>query len=192
MVITNNPQDYTDWDDYGLKLHIPKGCLPIGMEQCTINIKMSLAGQYEFSENLHPVSAVFWLRCEPKCTFIRALTLEIDHCAKPDNASKLCFVRAVCTQPHLPYSFRRLSGGYFSCNDGSSSYGAIELSCFSGVTVCQEGLKEREYCAMLYYLRQGSILSYEFDIHFVITWNTKTHRAVSIVIDNKTLIDNYA
>ena len=57
VVVTNVPQSYA-WAGYGLKLHIPKGSLPVGMEQCTINIKASLAGQYEFPENTHLVSAV--------------------------------------------------------------------------------------------------------------------------------------
>ena len=111
-------------------------------------------------------SAIFWLRCEPMCTFTKALTLVIDHCAKSENVSKLCFVRAVCTQPSLPYTFKRLDSGKFS---RYSSCGAIELSRFSGVAISQEGAEEREYCAMLYYLGKDFVLSYEFDIHFVIT-----------------------
>ena len=176
VIITNDPRTFV-WEEYGLKLHIPDGCLPVGTKQCAINIKASLAGQYEFPENSHLVSAVFWLRCEPRCTFTKALTLEIEHCAKLENVSKLCFVRAVCTQPHIPYTFKRLDGGKFS---HFSSFGAIELSSFSGLAINQEGSEEREYCAMLCYLGQDFTLSYEFDIHFVVTWNTKAHLAVSV------------
>ena len=39
--------------NYGLKLHIPKGCLPVDVDLCKIRIQASLAGQYEFPENSH-------------------------------------------------------------------------------------------------------------------------------------------
>ena len=170
VVVTKDPQSFT-WEGYGLKLHIPQGCLPAGVEQCTINIKASLAGQYEFPENTHLVSAVFWLRCEPRCKFTEALTLELDHCAKSENIGllKLQFVRAVCSQKHLPYAFEKLGGTF------NNTYGAIELNSFSGVAITQEGSEEREYCAMLFYL----VIHYELFIHFVVTWNTETHLAVS-------------
>ena len=142
------------------------------MEQCTINIKASLAGQYEFPDNYHLVSAIFWLRCEPKCIFLNQITLEVNHCAKSENYSKLSFVRAVCSQRHLPYTFERLGGNF----NHYSSYGVIELNCFSGVAVNQEGSKEREYCAMLFY---QPMIGLEFMIHFVVTWDTKTHLSVS-------------
>ena len=173
VVVTNDPQSFT-WEGYGLKLHIPKGCLPVGMEQCTINIKASLAGQYEFTENSHLVSAVFWLHCEPRCRFTEALTLELDHCAKLENIDllKIHFVRAVCSQKHLPYAFDKLGGTF------NNSCGAIELNSFSGVAITQEGSEEREYCAMLFYL----IARYELFIHFIVTWNTKTHLTVSLCI----------
>ena len=171
MVVTNGPQSFS-WEGYGLKLHIPQGCLPAGVEQCTINIKVSLAGQYEFPENTHPVSAVFWLRCEPTCKFTEALTLELDHCARLENIGllKLQFVRAFCSQKHLPYVFGKLGGTF------NNSRGAIELNSFSGVAITQEGSEEREYCAMLFYL----VVRYELFIHFIVTWNIKTHLTVRL------------
>ena len=170
VLVTNNPQSFI-WKSYGLKLHIPQGCLPQDIPQCQIAIKASLAGQYEFPENSHLVSAVFWLRCVPLCTFTKKLSLEIDHCAKLDNTSRLSIVRAVCSQEHLPYTFKRLGGTF---NQHSSS-GTIELSGFSGVAATQGDSEEREYCAMLYYL----IIGHELLIHFVVTWNTKCHITVS-------------
>ena len=172
MVVTNHPQSYA-WEGYGLKLHIPEGCLPGGMEKCTINIKASLAGQYEFPENTHLVSAVFWLRCVPKCVFRKRLNLEINHCAKSENVSRLSFVKALCTQEELPYTFQRV-GGKFSQNN---SYGMIDLESFSGLGITQDGSDEREYCAMLFYLHQETFS--RTDIHFVIVWNLEAHLTVS-------------
>ena len=173
VVYSSHDQQIT-WPGYGLRLHIPKGCLPADMEQCTINIKASLAGQYEFPENSYLVSVVFWLRCEDVQMFTRSITVEIQHCAKSENITvhKLSFVRAVCSQKQLPYTFKRLSEGNFSSH---SSYGVIELNSFSGVGVTQEGSEDKEYCSQLFYLGQPD----RCKIDYVVTWNTEAHLTVS-------------
>ena len=103
----------------------------------------------------------------------------MDHCAKRENASKLHFVRAVCSQKDLPYTFRKLKDGAFNQH---TSYGVVELCGFSGIGVVQEdstGEVEREYCAMLFYLGK-TIPTSEFQIHFVVIWDTKAHISVSL------------
>ena len=87
VVVYSSHNQQITWPGYGLRLNIPKGCLPAGMEQCTINIMASIAGQYESPDSFHPVSPVFWLRCEDVHKFITPITLEIQHCAKPENLS---------------------------------------------------------------------------------------------------------
>ena len=172
VVVYSSQCEQITWPSYGLRLHIPEDCLPAGMEQCTINIKASLAGQYEFPDNSHLVSAIFWFRCEDVCEFIRPITVEIQHCATSENANNLnlTFVRAVCSQKQLPYAFKSLLGGNFTSH---SSYGVIELNSFSGVGVTQEGSEDMEYRSRLFYLNQ------ENEIHFVVTWNTEAHLTVS-------------
>ena len=171
VVYSSHDQQIT-WPGYGLRLNIPKGCLPAGMEQCTINIKVSLAGQYEFPENSHPVSAVIWLRCEDVRRFTTPITVEIQHCAKSENVTnfKLSFVRAVCNQKQLPYTFKQLVGGNFTSH---SSYGVIELNSFSGVGVTQEESAERLYYSKLFYLSNYCLGGHRID--FAVTWNTEAH-----------------
>ena len=100
VVVYSSHYQQITWPGYGLRLHIPKGCLPAGMEQCTINIKASVAGQYEFPEKSLLVSAVFWLRCEDVHKFTRPITVEIQHCTKLQNITnlKLSIVRTVCSR----------------------------------------------------------------------------------------------
>ena len=172
LVVTNNPQS-SIWKGYGLKIHIPQGCLPEGVDKCTIKIQASLSGLYEFPGNSFLVSAVFWLRCEPQCKFSVPISMEIQHCARAENVSKLSFVKAYCSQKNLPYTFRAVAGGCFSSR---CSYGILELDSFSGVAVTQEGTEEREYMARLFYLNQ-TISSH--DIHLVVTWNSEVHITVS-------------
>ena len=169
------------WESFGLRLHIQEDSLPAGIEQCTLNIKASLAGQYEFPENSSLVSAVFWLRCEPICKFTKPVTVEIQHCAKSENVDSLNmkFVRALCSQAQLPYTFKELGGDF----NRHSSYGVIQVNGFSGLAVTQEGSEEREYCSQLFYL--GQLNSYK--INFVVTWNIEAHLTVSslLVLVNK-------
>ena len=169
VVVHSSHGQQITWPGHGLRLNIPKDCLPAGMEQCTINIKASLAGQYEFPENSHLVSAIFWLRCEDVHKFTKPITVEIQHCAKSENVS---FVRAVCSQKQLPYTFKQLPGGNFTSH---SSYGVIELNSFSGVGVTQEGSEDREYCSQLFYLGQPNLCI----IHFVVSWNVEAYLTVS-------------
>ena len=175
VVITVKKETFT-WKKYGLKLHVSDKCLPEGINLCKITIMVSVAGHYDFPENCHPVSAIFWLRCEPMCKFVKPVTLEMDYCAKRANTSKLCFIKATCSQRDLPYTFRKLKEGTFNQH---TFYGAVELHSFSGVGVAQEDSTEieREYCAMLFYIGK-TIRSCEFQIHFVVTWDTFAHISV--------------
>ena len=171
LVVTNSPQNFV-WYGYGLQLNIQEGSLPEGMDQCIIYIKASIAGLYEFPERRHLVSPIFWLHCEPSCRFALPISMEIDHCAKPENVSKLSCVKALCSQQELPRTFRQL------CANGcfNNFCGVLKLSSFSGVGVTQEGSEDREYAARLFYLSQTNST---YDLRLVVTWNDETHLTVS-------------
>ena len=169
VVVHSSGAQQITWEGFGLKLHIDEGSLPAGIDQCTLTIKASLAGQYEFPDNSYLVSAIFWLRCEPMCKFTKPVTVEMQHCARSENVAnlKLKFVRAVCSQKQLPYTFKELGGDFTR----HSSYGVVEVNGFSAVAITQEGSKpEREYCSQLFYLGHPS----SCHIHFVVTWNDRS------------------
>ena len=175
MVVYSSRDQQMTWEGFSLKLYIPEGSLPAGIEQCTINIKVSIAGQYEFPENYCLVSAIFWLRCETVHKFIRPIVVEIQHCAKSEN-SKLNFVRTICNQKQLPYTFKHLPGGNFTSH---SSFGVIELNSFSGLGITQEGCENREYCSRLFYMHFSPV---RHEVHFVVTWNVEAHLMVCLII----------
>ena len=174
VLITNEAQTF-NWAGYGLKLDVPKGALPAGLEECRLLIKVGSSGQFALPENTSLVSAVYWLDSEPRFKkFSKRLTLEIQHCVKPTHTSKLRFIRTKCTQTHLPYKFKDIEGGVFTCD---SAYGSVEVEQFSGMGIVDENpVSDRVYCAFLYYLRKGTN---QRDIHFVITWNAEPHTTVS-------------
>ena len=173
VVLHSSGPQHIPWEGFGLKLYIAEDSLPVGIDQCTLTIKASLSGQYEFPFNSYLVSAIIWLHCEPMCKFTKPVTVEMQHCAKSDNVAnlKLKFVRAVCSQKQLPYTFKELGGDFTR----HSSYGVIEVNGFSALAITQGESEEREYCSQLFYLGTPS----SCHIHFIVTWNVKAHLTVS-------------
>ena len=173
VLITNQAQTF-NWRGYGLKLHIPQGALPAGLEECRLLIKVGLSGQFALPENTSLVSAVYWIDSEPRHKFTQLLTVEIQHCVKLAHTSKLSFVHAKCSQKYLPYEFEAKEGGVFSSESG---YGCVQLTHFSIWSLIYKMLVPGVlYCARLYHLRKGVN---RIDIHFVITKDLETHATVS-------------
>ena len=170
VVVHSSQGQLVEWN--GLKLHIHAGSLPKDLQQCTIFIKASLAGEYEIPENTSLVSAIYWLRCEPQCTFIKPVTVEIQHCSTQRDLSKLKIVRASCSQKSLPYKLKPLKGGSFNAD---TFYGVIDMKSFSGAGVVDENPNsKRMYYSQLFYRSYPSHQqSHEFHITFV--WNDEAH-----------------
>ena len=177
-----------EWREYGFMLHVPEGSLPPEMTQTTVDVRVSLSGQFEFPEDSDLVSATYWLSCPNK--IMKPLDVEFQHCAaitEPSHCSQLSFVITKCTQKELPYKFKELEGGTFSQH---SSYGRISLTHFSGLGIVRrifrrtttsnvkeqvvEGPKER-YCAQLYQSRGPN----HWQVHFVITKDLKAFLMVT-------------
>ena len=150
-----------EWRGYGLRLHVPKGSLPHGMEECRINIKASFS---QLPEGLVFLSPVFWITAT--CKFTKPVTLELQHCALTEDEaalSHLSFASANCTQRDLPYRFRQLAGGVFTKH---SSYGSIQLIHFSGIGIMGRKRTPQSYCAHLYHTMRKV---YDWRFYFVIT-----------------------
>ena len=172
ILVTNQAQTF-HWVGCGLKLHIPQGTLPAGLEKCQLQIKVGLSGHFKLPENSSLVSAVYWLDSEPRCKFSQPITVEMQHCVKPSHTSRLSFVHAKCSQVQLPYDFKAVEGGVFS---SESPYGCVQLYHFSLVgLVINLILSEVIYCARLYYVKKGVN---QREIHFVITKNLELYTKV--------------
>ena len=174
VLVTNQAQTF-HWVGYGLKLHIPQGALPAGLEECRLLIKVGLSGQFALPQNTSLVSAVYWLDSEPRCKFSQPLTLEIQHCAMPSQTSRLNFVIAKCSQRNLPYTFETMEEGKFS---SQSAYGCMQLDSFSLIALVKRlilGEDNTRYRASLYYLKEGVD---QREIHFVVTKDQEAHVTV--------------
>ena len=172
VLVTNSEQLFS-WDECGLNLYIPENSLPANLRQCSIHIKATIMGDYQLPQDTHLVSAIYWIECVPKCQFSRLLTLEIQHCAKPEGASQLCFVKA-SSMDHGEerVNFETIPGNF----SRHSSYGFIELDSFSRYGIGKKGAKERQYCASTHYIEDNK----SHKIHFTIFWNTKVHNKVYV------------
>ncbi len=173
--IITNKADTFPWTEYGFKLTVPPDSLPAGVDQCVLDIIASTAGEYQFPDNHHLVSGVFWIRPSTPGQFKQQLMMEIQHCAKTTSSTKLSFMRAFCSQKTLPYTFEPVNSQYCSF---SGQEGLVSVAHFSGYAETVEAIEGensssiRHYAAILYYLpREVSLCT---DIHIVVVWNDKT------------------
>ncbi len=155
---------------------MPQDSLPVGIDDCQLDIVASRAGLYQFPDNFQLVSGVFWIRCGVPDQFRQQLTIKIEHCSKISSSTNLSFVRAHCSQEILPYKFKAVKGhGSFSPD---SSYGSLEVTHFSSYAVVGEDV-ERCYTARAYCLEKSfSVMTF----HVAISWNVKTHYKVTICV----------
>ena len=163
-----------EWEGYGLKIHVPEGSLPRGMGETKVNIRASLSGQFQLSEDLDFLSPVFWISAP--CKFTNPVTLEIQHCAEGEDhtvLSDLSFVSTKCSQKNLPYKFKELGGGVFTIH---SFYGSIQLSHFSGIAVVGKKRVPRSYRAHLYHTMKQM---YDWRFYLAITLDLPTLNTVS-------------
>ena len=175
LVTVTNLAQYFYWSGYGFKLNILPGSLPSGVERCILHISVSLAGHYQLPDNeMQLVSPIFWVRPDPLCRFRQQLTVEIQHCVKMTSSTKLTFVRAICSQKSLPYTFTKVEEGSGSFSM-LGSYGLLQVNHFSGYGIVGKDI-ERNYVASLFHRRENS---WNIDVHFVITWDDEAHFKVS-------------
>ena len=183
LLVTNKAQTF-NWAGYGLKLHIPQGSLPTELDQCRLHIKVGLSGQFALPQNTTLVSAVYCLDSEPRCKFSEAILVEVQHCAKPAQRSRLSFVRAKCSQKDIPYTFKTLDGVFTQ----QTNFGCISLNGFSIISVAlkrlflggdqqQQAPDEDPYYRAGFYYR-GSKFTF-WKVHFVVTAKLDVSSTVS-------------
>ena len=147
-----------------MKLYIPADALEPGTPAQTMTIQASLSGQYQLPDDTELVSGVYWAAFPRR--FSQPVTMELQHCAYlecPGQLSSLFFFTSKCNQKTLPYQCQPLTGGVFSSN---TSYGAIELSHFSGVGVARRKRKRKHYTGQIFYIPQANIATWL--MHFTI------------------------
>ena len=175
VVVTNKAMTF-QWKDHGFKLHVPENSLPKGVSEYLINIKVSLAGQFELPKGYELVSAVYWVKTPGK--FAKPVMIKVQHCANFSNPTQLRFVRTSCAQKSLPYKFKVIDGGSFSLG---SNYGALSTTHFSGKGIAKKtkpGEHSCQYCAHVYFTVKH-LQDHWYYCHFVVTKDLDMCLAVS-------------
>ena len=164
LVVTNKALSFP-WKHRGFKLHVPESALPEGTSKCLVNIRVSLAGQFELPKGYELVSAVYWVAASGK--FTKPVTIEVQHCAKFNKSNQLRFVHTSCSQKSLPYKFKFIDGGLFSLG---SKYGILSTAQFCGIAIANEAKPSEhscQYCAQVYFTVKH--LPDYWYCHFVVT-----------------------
>ena len=172
--LLTNEEGIFDWTEYGFRLTVPPDSLPVGVDQCQLDIIASTAGLYQLPENHYLVSGVFWIRPSIPCLFKQQLSMSIEHCATITSSTKLSFVRTQCSQETRPFVFKPIEIEYCSF---SKQEGFVNVNHFSGYGVTGQGAdlcSSRKYGAVLYYYPWDRV-SFSTNIHLVVLWNTKVH-----------------
>ena len=125
------------WKEHGFQISIPDNSI-VPYTTCTLYIYSSIFGPYKFPYKNELVSPIFWINSNPSCTFIKFVTIKMQHCANPKSNKNLTFVRADLDNPNNTTWFKKVpSPGRFP---EKSLYGSLELSHFSGFGITSEGI----------------------------------------------------
>ena len=174
-------------------MHFPDNALPPEVDECQVHVESSLCGQFQFPENTELISRVYWITTDQE--FAKPVTVEFQHCAKPEYVENLTFVVTKHTPEDLPYKFNILDGGLFSLG---TQYGSINLTHFCGLGIHYRPLHPpslmqrlccrclnlgsyhvESYFSRLYYCDSISG-THSWELYFVITWNLDLHIEVSV------------
>ena len=103
------------WEECGLRLSCPKGCLSSPDEKCEVAIVALAGGQFKLPVGTELVSSIYAISVSK--TLLKPLTLELQHCVTletQDQADSLKFVRAPLVGYNSNAEFTIMEGGEFT------------------------------------------------------------------------------
>ena len=165
LVVTNEAINF-HWKDHGFKLQIPDNSLPKVTPEYSVNIRVSLTGQFKIPEGYELVSAVYWVATPGN--FTKPITIQVQHCANFSNPDQLHFIFSSHAQRSLPHNFQIMKEGSFILG---SNYGTLSTTHFCGIGVVREitpGEQSCKYCAQVYFTAK-QLQNHLYYCHFVIT-----------------------
>ena len=135
LVQGDKPQ-LMNWERFGLRIGVEEDSLS-SSETVEVATAALVGGEFKFPKNTVLVSAVYAVTVSKR--LLKPLRLEIQHCVdltgRAGLSKYLKFAIAPVSTPSLPYQFRIIEGGEFSCD---SWYGSIERKEFCLVCILGE------------------------------------------------------
>ena len=163
--ITNKAEHY-QWKGHGFSLEVPDNAVPEDISNCLINVKVSLASQFELPKGYQLISAIYWVRTPGSLK--KPITLHLEHCASFNNPDQLHFIWASREHESIPYKLKVVDGGTFTF---ASKYGVLSTTHFCGTGVAMEvdpNEHSCKYCAQIYFTIKN-LNDYLYYCHFVVT-----------------------
>ena len=135
LVQGDKPQ-LMNWERFGLRIGVEEDSLS-SSETVEVATATLVGGEFKFPKNTVLISAVYAVTVSER--LLKPLRLEIQHCVdltgRAGLSKYLKFAIAPVSTPSLPYQFRIIEGGEFSCD---SRYGSIERKEFCLVCILGE------------------------------------------------------
>ena len=146
-----------------------------------IAIKSCLSGQFKLPNRHHLVSAVYEI--DASTDHSKSFTIQIQHCAHPDDVPSLSFAVVNMSQQELPLTFKLHEGGIFTHN---SSYGSISMPTLHSVLLLAVVAKlpyifkspSPQYCMQHFYIRDQP---HDWRLHIVISRDLEVEAKVRSV-----------
>jgi hypothetical protein len=154
------------------------------VDQCHLQIKAALLGNFKFPKDRVLVSAVYSFSHDLGDKELQhSVTLEMQHCANTGTPNNLCVARAI----DMSCNFEIFAGGDFTSSDRFGSINLLHFSCFCEMDMFSEcsyiSPFNHLYCAKIYYT---GISHLQFDFEFFIIQDLNAQEKVcdEIVVDN--------
>lgn len=178
FVINNNEKakDF-DWREHGIILHVSEKAFSTTTSECTIDVKSSPTGVYDFPEDAEPVPVSNVYDINTSETLCKPITVVIDHCVAidPDDDEDLAqlenirLVVADSSKPQSSYQFRYIESNYTVTP--TSVMVSMPHFCFLAA-VFSQGHSRTRFCAKIF-LQSESLTSHY--IHFVLIRNLASY-----------------
>lgn len=137
MAFRSNADQHVNWEEYGMKISIPKSVFPLSTtKERIISIEALAGGKFMFPSGMELVSAVYSINVNE--TLDEPITLKIEHCVHLTDKAELKYLKFAVASHETgpPYQFKFVEGGKFNVGN---RYGVIKRKTFSLICIGLEG-----------------------------------------------------
>ena len=173
FTVTGDRAYTLDWDDFGLRMEVPKGAIPAG-HTTVVHVNAIIDGNFKLPFDCYLVSSIYQITSSEQ--FNKKVTLHIHHAAVIESEEEALYFRfySADSSSSTPYEFKEINGGTFKPFNNSSS---IELQHFSYIAIGANKSVTQRFLSQMFY-RSNSVK--KWNMIFTITKDDPTFVQVGI------------
>lgn len=123
FVATGDQAQYLDWEDMGLKIHVPSGTLSPN-DSCEIATFAFVGGRFSFPAKTDLVSTAYAVAVSKPLN--NPIQIELQHCVELRSIHQTAYLSmTLARSEEIPYKFELVQGGSFY---PGNSYGCYSYS----------------------------------------------------------------